>query len=211
VRQVNVIRIVIAEDHPVVRDGIRETLQREPDMEVVGDAGTGTAAVVMCGSLGPDIVLMDLAMPELNGLDAAKHIRNRYPSVKIVMLSAYDDDAFVAEALKIGASSFISKSKSSAEIVDAIRGAYHDHADPPPIASVSVPKPTRDALALTPREREILELSAQGFTSKEIAETARISERTVHTHFRNIFAKLDAVSRTDAVVKAARKGWIQLQ
>lgn len=215
----NLIRIVIAEDHPVVREGIREMLKREDDMEVAGEADSAGVAIDLCGKLLPDIVLMDVSLPGMSGLEAARVLKERFPSIKVLMLTAFDDEAFVVEALGIGASGFLLKSQSSSEILAAVRGVFTGDTV---IAPSAVPALTRrvcrDELeskrqapaALTLREQQILQLSSKGLTSKEIARQVDISERTVHTHFRNIFIKLNAVSRTDAVVRAAKLGWIRL-
>lgn len=215
----NVIRIVVVEDHPVVREGIREMLQREKDIDVIGEADSADSAIDLCGKLLPDIVLMDVSLPGVSGLEAARIVKQRYPMIKILVLTAFDDEAFVVEALGIGASGFLLKSQSSSEILAAVRGVSSGDTVIAPSsgmalarqASLRKSEPEKQALSsLTIREQQILQLSSEGITAKEIARIANISERTVHTHFRNIFIKLNAVSRTDAVVRAAKLGWIRL-
>jgi DNA-binding NarL/FixJ family response regulator len=208
------IRVVLADDHAVVRKGVREFLEDEPDIEVVGEAGDGQQAVEQAVALQPDVVVMDVAMPELSGVEATKRIRSLAPTVRILALTAYDDEPYVFGLLDAGVTGYMLKTAESREIVRAVRAtAAGRSALDPAVASRVVaramqPPPTTEAL--TERELEILRLAARGLTNKQIGAELSISDRTVQNHLANTYAKLEVASRTEAVTVALQRGLIRL-
>ena len=211
------VRILIADDHPVFRDGIRKLLDEEEGMEVVGQAGNGEEAVALAIQLKPDIIIMDITMPKLNGIEAAKQIKETLPTTAILMLSAFDYESYIVAALRAGVAGFLSKGARSTELMAAIKGvAVGEPVLDQGVAyrilnrlvatGDSVPRPKLDELS--ERELDVLRLAAKGMTNREIANKLVISERTVQTHFLNIFRKLDVGSRTEAVLRALKQGWL---
>jgi len=210
-------RVLIADDHPLFRDGLR-TLLEARGTEVIGEARNGREAVEMAGSLHPDVVLMDLSMPEVDGLAATRLISASQPDVKVVILTASEDDADLFEAIKSGAQGYIFKNLESAEIFRLLDGvAVGEPALTPALARklltefarpAAAPAPDRgDPNALTEREREVLGLLVQGVTSNhDLAERLVVSENTVKYHLRNILDKLHVQNRTQVVAYAVRHG-----
>jgi NarL family two-component system response regulator LiaR len=212
------IRVILADDHAIVRQGTVELLRRESDLNIVGEAGDGKQAVELAMSLRPDVVVMDIRMPVMSGIEAARQIRASLPDTQVLVLSAYDDDQFVISALQAGASGYLLKSATVSELVKAIHQVQAgDTPLDPAIARkviASMPRATGASLQLvdiTARERDILRLLANGLSNRAIADALFISERTVQTHLTSLFAKMQASSRLDAVVMAARRGWITLE
>ena len=208
------IRVVLADDHAVVRKGVREFLEDEPDIEVVGEAGDGQQAVELAVALQPDVVVMDVAMPELTGVEATRRIRSLAPTVRILALTAYDDDPYVFGLLDAGVTGYMLKTAESREIVRAVRATAAGRATlDPGVASRVVARamqPPAGTEALTEREVEILRLAARGQTNKQIGAELNISDRTVQNHLANTYTKLEVASRTEAVTVALQRGLIRL-
>ncbi len=213
------IRIIIADDHAVVREGTRQLLEREPDLEVVAEAGDGEEAVRLVGESRPDVVIMDINMPRLDGVAATKKIKELYPKVSVLILSAYDDDQFVFSLLEGGAAGYLLKSASGREIIDAVRAVNTgDSVLHPAIAHkvlnrfATPAKPREEKIEepLTERELEVLKMATRGMSNQAIADELCLSLRTVQAHLGHIFNKLQVGSRTEAVVRGLKQGWITL-
>jgi len=201
------IRILTVDDHPMLREGIAAVVQSQSDMRIVGEASNGVEAVERFDELRPDVTLMDLQMPELNGIDALKVIRQRHPDARVIMLTTYAGDMHALKAVKTGAVGYLLKSALRRELVDAIRhvhaGGRHIAAE---IANELAMHVAQDAL--TEREVRVLTVVATGKPSKVIARELRMSEETVKSYLKTIFAKLGAATRTEAVAIAMRRGII---
>lgn len=210
-------RILIADDHPVFREGVRNLLDEQDGLEVVGQANDGAEAIEMALELKPDVVLMDIMMPNVNGIEATKEIKKALPSTAILLLSGYSYDSYVLAALRAGAAGFLSKGARNTEFVNAIKAIRMGEPVLDPslaykILSELVAPGTADSKVrleeLHDRELEVLKLAAKGMTNRAIADDLFISERTVQTHFANIFRKLNVGSRTEAVLRALKAGWL---
>jgi NarL family two-component system response regulator LiaR len=219
---VTTIRILLADDHVLVRQGTRELLEREGDLKVVAEAGDGEEAVRLARERSPDIVLMDIAMPVLNGIDATRRIKDANPRINVLALTAYDDDQYVFALLEAGAAGYLLKNVGADALVKAIRAvAVGEAVLDPSIARRVVGRfaqPGGDARPeeslsepLTEREMEVLRLAAKGLKNQEIAGKLSLSVRTVQTHLSNIFGKMGVGSRTEAVLEALKRGWLTLQ
>ncbi|MDO4246835.1 MAG: response regulator transcription factor [Deinococcus sp.] len=209
------ITLLLVDDHPVVRKGTRELLEGESDMQVLGEAGSGEEALTQARALRPDVILMDVSMPGMNGIEATKAIKAEQPGVGVLVLTSYDDDAYVFALLEAGAAGYLLKNASEDDLLGAVRAvAAGESALHPSIARkvlerfsvVSNPTPPEDDLS--PRELEVLRVAASGRTNKEIARDLDISPRTVQVHLANIFAKIGVGSRTEAVLHGIKRGWI---
>jgi NarL family two-component system response regulator LiaR len=215
------IRVMLVEDHVLVREGTKELLNREEDVQVVAEAGDGEEAIRLARQCCPDVILMDIAIPKLNGLEATKRIKASTPEPAVLVLSAYDDDEYVFAFLEVGAAGYLLKDVSADELIKAIRSVHAGE-------SVLHPAVTRKVIDyfaqqrtdaqkasvpayLTDRELEVLKLAARGMTNREIGGTLDISARTVQVHLSNVFGKLGVGSRTEAVVYAVREGWLALE
>ena len=214
------IRIILAEDHVVVREGIRELIQGEPDMEVVGEAGDGEEAVALVSQVETDVVLMDIAMPKLNGIEATRRIKETHPSVSVLVLTAYDSEEFIFALIEAGAGGYLLKNVRGRELLNSIRAVYDGESviHPAIIAKIfshlefeggKTAKQERSEV-LSKRELEVLKLSADGLSNKDVARELSVGIRTMQTHWRNIFNKLGVGSRTEAILCGLRKGWITL-
>ncbi len=208
------IRVFLADDHPVVRQGLRTFLESRDGIDVVGDAGDGEAAVAAVERLRPDVVLMDLVMPGLSGVDAIARIREHSPETRVVVLTSFASDDQVIPAVQAGAAAYLLKDVEPTGLEAAIRLVHQGEAllDPQITArvmeEVAHPPPTGDLASLTPREREVLGLLARGLSNRELADTLVVSEKTVKTHVSNILMKLGVHDRTQAALLAVREGLV---
>ena len=207
------IRLLIVDDHPVVRDGLHGMLDGQPDFEVVGEAGDGSEAVNLSETLNPDIVLMDLRMPVMDGVAALREIKARSPQVQVLVLTTYDSDADILPAIEAGAAGYLLKDSSRQELYDGIRAAARGETVlAPAVAARLVGKMRAPAEEqLSSREVEVLQLVAEGKSNGEIAAQLHISQATVKSHLVNIFGKLGVSDRTAAVTAALRKGILRLE
>lgn len=218
------IRVILADDHAILRQGTAELLRREPDIDVVGEAANGQEAVELAHRLKPDIVVMDVRMPVLSGVEATRQIRESLPAVQILVLTAHDDDQYVFSLLEAGASGYLLKSAPISELIKAIWlvRAGESPLDPA-IARRIVSRmsgghtPTRASEGdvsmpeeLTARELDVLQLLARGLSNRGIGEALFISDRTVQAHLTSVFDKLGVASRLDAVLTAIRRGLLSL-
>ena len=214
------IRVLIADDHALVREGTRRMLEQEADMEVVGEAGDGEETVRLACELKPDVAIVDIAMPKLDGIEATKQVKARCPSVTILILSAYDDDQFIFSLLEAGAAGYLLKSVRSRDLVEAVRAVHAGESVLHPSIAKKVlnrfvsgggkPEAARPADVLSDREKEILRLATKGLSNADIAKELYLSVRTVQGHLGHIFNKLQVGSRTEAVVRALKEGWVTL-
>jgi DNA-binding NarL/FixJ family response regulator len=214
----NPIRVLIADDHTVVRDGLAAVLSRRPDITVVGEASNGVEAVEKAQELRPDVILMDLRMPEMDGAEAMRRIRERDPEVRFLVLTTFDNDEYIFEAIQAGAKGYLLKDASREDLFRAVAAVYRGESlIQPAVASrvldrfVELSQRTVPGETLSEREVEVLRLMARGAANKEIAAALFISESTVKTHIANIFQKLDVNDRTEAVTTALQKGIIRLE
>jgi NarL family two-component system response regulator LiaR len=213
----DLIRIFIADNHAIVREGLRALLATEPDLELVGEASDGLHAVSKVRGLRPDVILIDMLMPRMDGLEAILEIRKDWPEAKIIVLTSFSDDEKVFSAIRNGALGYLLKESSPQDLLQAIHSVARGEGFLSPTIASKVmrelnqpPKlpPTKDPL--TEREVEILQLVAQGLTNDEIAEKLVVSERTVRTHVSNILAKLQLANRTQAALYALKEGLASL-
>jgi DNA-binding NarL/FixJ family response regulator len=213
------IKVLLADDHQIIRDGLRSLLTNEPDIEVVGEANDGRAAVEMTQRLKPDIVVMDITMPGLNGIEATRQVRAISSDIKVLALSMHADKRFVAGVLHAGASGYVLKNCAFRELIQAIHTvAVNQTYLSPTIADIVVesyvrhsPLPASPLSVLTPREREVLQLIAEGLTLKKIAATLCVSPKTIETHREQIMRKLNASSVAELTKYAVREGLTSLE
>lgn len=214
----NPISILIADDHLVVREGTRQILDREDDLEVVAQASDGQEAVDLTVALRPRIALLDISMPNMNGIEATRQIKQVAPETAVLVFTAYDYDEYVFAILEAGAAGYLLKNSRSGELVDAVRrvaegeSVLHPSIAAKVLSHVTGHDETQDDLLepLTERELEVLRLAALGLSNREIADRLIVSPRTVQSHMANIFAKLNVGSRTEAVIMGLKRGWITL-
>jgi DNA-binding NarL/FixJ family response regulator len=208
-------RILICDDQKITSDGLELMLNLEPDMDVIGVAANGAEAVEMAETLQPDIVLMDLKMPIMNGIEATRHIHQHYPDIAILVLTTYDDDEWVFDAIRAGAKGYLLKDTPRVDLIKAVRGTVQGKSFVDPevagklLNQVSGQTALPDAALtqkLSPRELEILGLIAQGMTNHDIAAQLFLSDGTVRNYVSSIFAKLEVTDRTQAAVIAVRHG-----
>lgn len=215
------IRVIIAEDHAVVREGTRQLLEREPDLEVVGEAADGAQAVALVERLNPDVAIMDISMPVMTGIEATRRIKVARPNTAVLILTGYDDDQYVFALLSAGAAGYLLKDVPSAEVVRAVRMVHagepvlHPAIARKVLARFARPGEHADALrdgdTLTDREVEVLRLAACGLGNAEISERLSLSIRTVQVHLTHVFAKLGVGSRTEAVIAGLKSGLLKLE
>ncbi|HEY7348628.1 MAG TPA: response regulator transcription factor [Ktedonobacterales bacterium] len=210
------IRILIADDHPLFRDGVRTLLQSVQETEVVGEASTGEEAIAQAAALQPDVILMDLHMPGLNGIEATRAILHTSPHIGILVLTMFEEDDSVFAAMRAGARGYLLKGADQAEILRAIHAVSHGEAIFSPaiaerltqyfaaLGQASLPQAFPE---LTDREREVLGLLAQGCSNSEIASRLVLSQKTVRNHVSNIFNKLQVADRAQAIIRAREAGW----
>lgn len=215
----NEIRIVLVDDHRVVREGTRQILQKETDLRVIGEAGDGEEAIRLVSELKPDVVVMDISMPRLNGIEATKRIKAMYPHIAVLILTAYEQDQYIFAALEAGAAGYLLKDIHGQELVAAIRSVQAGESVLHPIVARKaldrfVRAEIKDMVpqfeALTDREVEVLRLAARGRSNAEIAGDLGISTRTVQGHFGKIFEKFQVSSRTEAIVYGLKYDLLKL-
>ena len=206
------IRILIVDDHSVVREGLQMFLRLDPELEVVGQARNGTEAVQEARRLKPDVILMDLLMPQMDGIEATSLIRRELPETEIIALTSVLEDERIFGAIRAGAIGYLLKDTEAQELRRAIKAAAAGQVQLSPQVAARLlreqQKPPAPAEELTPREREVLQLLAHGLANKEIARDLGIGEKTVKTHVSNILSKLDVLSRTQAAVLAVQMGLV---
>jgi len=216
---VDKIRILLADDHTILRSGVRALLENEPGLSVIGEAEDGRAAVSMACKLKPNVVIMDIAMPLLNGLEATRQIKIQCPDVKVLVLSMHDNEEYIRQALEAGAMGYILKDAAPGELVNAIRSVYRGEAVLSPAVTRLViedylrwggTRPQEESDSLSPREREVLQLIAEGYTNKQIAEILSISIKTVQAHRNNLMQKLDLHDRGELIKYAIQKKIIEI-
>lgn len=208
------IRVLLADDHAIVRAGIRQVLEHASDIHVIAEAGDGEAAKRLIEQLQPDVAVLDIQMPKVSGIEVTRWVRASLKHVGVLVLTAYDDDPYVMAVLQAGANGYVIKTASPEELIQAVREVYEGK-------SVLDPAIARKLMAhlfpnqkvhtlekLTDRELEVLSLAAKGYTNKAIGVQLSISDRTVQGHLAHIFTKLQASSRTEAVMRAVSLGWI---
>jgi NarL family two-component system response regulator LiaR len=215
-------RVVIADDHGLVREGLRAVLEGEPDLEVVGEAEDGNQALEVCRTLGPDLVLMDVRMPEVDGLEATRKIKEEMPNTSVIMVTMHENPDYLLEAIRAGAAGYILKDASAERLVEAVRRTLDgesplnqelamrlltrmaNESEP----SARAPEKSQDPMpeGITPREVEVLRLLAQGRTNLQIAQDLAVSRGTIKSHVQNIIAKLGVSDRTQAAVRAIELG-----
>jgi DNA-binding NarL/FixJ family response regulator len=223
------IDVMIVDDHPVFRQGLRNVLAAQEGLRVVGEAADGEAAIEQAGTIRPDVVIMDINLPELNGLQATRELKDRFPDIQVIMLTAYDDEEQIYHAIRAGASAYHAKDVRPERLIGVIRQVNEGHyvvddsvLDEEGIGDWLLRKFKRfggevfagneDFLSpLTPREMEILELVVQGMSNRKIAYHLGISHQTVKNHMTSILRKLGATGRTEAAVSALRRGWVPLR
>jgi DNA-binding NarL/FixJ family response regulator len=216
-------RVAIVDDHQLVREGLRDLLEDAPDIEVVGEATNGREALLLCSRLHPDLVLMDVRMPEMDGLAATQELKQRYPEISVMMVTMHENPDYLLEALKAGAAGYVLKDGLRQEVVTAVRRVRDGESSLDPELAARLlrrlaaedqgeARPAEGGLpadVLTPRELEVLGLVQRGRSNREVAEELYISRGTVKRHIENIMAKLGVSDRTQAVVKALQLGILE--
>ena len=214
-KETRIITLVLADDHQIFRDGLRALLAQEPDLQVIGEASNGLEAIQLVGQLKPDVLVLDLMMPGLNGDEAAHQVRQRVPSTRIVILSMHTNEAYVLRALKCGADGYVSKASGIAELVQAIRQVTQGRRYlSPPLSERAIElyiqkaqeAPLDPYETLTLRERQVLQLAAQSCSNAEIAERLLLSARTIEAHRTKVMRKLGLRDQTDLVRYALQHG-----
>jgi two-component system, NarL family, response regulator LiaR len=203
------IRVLIVDDHAMVRKGLAAFLKVKPELQYVGEAANGAEAVALCDRLQPDVVLMDLLMPEMSGAEATRAIRHRWPHIHVIALTSFGEKEMVREALQAGAISYLLKNVSAADLAAAIEAAYAGRATLAPEAVTALVQPVSTEPTygddLTPREREVLSLMVAGLNNPEIAERLVVSRATAKAHVSSVLSKLGVSNRAEAVVYAVQK------
>jgi len=215
------IRILIADDHAIIRDGTRQILEQERDMEIIAEAADGAEAIKLAGTTKPDVAIIDIAMPGVDGIEATRRIKQLYPNIAVLILSAYDDDQFVFSLLEAGAAGYLLKSVRGRELIEAVRQVHAGESVLHPaiarkVLNRFVPSSgkaggQKSMEVLSDREIEVLRFATRGLSNQEIADELCLSLRTVQAHLGHIFNKLQVSSRTEAVVRALKEGWVTLE
>ncbi len=215
----NKIRVLLADDHTILRDGIRALLDDQADIEVIGEAEDGLSTVKMVAKLKPDLVIMDIAMPLLNGLEATRQIQRDYPQVKVLILTMHENEEYIRQVLAAGALGYVLKDAAAHDLLGAIRAVHRGEAVlSPAITRLVIEdylrwgdiRPADTSNGLTPREREILQLIAEGYTNKKIAEILSLSVKTIQSHRSNLMSKLDLHDRGELIKYAIQKKIIDI-
>ncbi|MFC2069842.1 response regulator [Chloroflexota bacterium] len=216
----NKITVIIADDHELFREGTRNLIDQEKDMEVVGEVGNGQEAIALVTSIHPNIVLMDISMPVVNGIEATRQIKVSQPSTAVIILTAYDNDQYIVALLEAGAAGYLLKNVSGKELINAIRAVHAGEAVLHPAIAKKVfsyfgktgsePNELVQVKEVSEREMEILRLAAKGMSNQDIADSLFLSRRTIQAHLNNIFRKMDVGSRTEAVLQAIKRGWLNV-
>jgi len=217
----SVIKVLVAEDHLITRQGICRLLEDEGALTVIGEAGDGEEAVQMVTEMQPDVVIMDIAMPKLNGIEATRQIKLIRPATSVLILSAYDDDEYVFGLVEAGAAGYLLKTASGEELTHAIRAVHKGEPVLDPIITCKVlnrlrfsgkiPRTARPFERPSDRDLEVIKLAAKGMSNREIADKLHLSRRTVEGNLRTIFNRLGVGSRTEAVIQAMGRGWFTLE
>jgi len=210
----NLIQVILADDHAVVRQGIRDFLQADPQIRVTGEADNGKTAWRLIDRRPPDVAVLDIRMPDLSGIELTKRIKERYPQVRVLILSAYDDEPYILALLRAGADGYILKTAQGDDLVRAVKRVHAGKSMlDPDVAAKAMAALTHagPVEALSERETQVLRDVAKGRTNREIAQGLRISDRTVQGHLANIFGKLHVSSRTEMVTVALQRGLITLE
>jgi DNA-binding NarL/FixJ family response regulator len=214
---VDKIKVLLVDDHAIMRDGIKALLSLNSDITIVGEASDGKEAIEKMAEMKPDVIIMDIAMPGMDGLEATRRIKKQWPGVKVLVLTQYDNREYILTAIKAGAAGYVPKRALGSELVTAVRSVYKGDSFLHPSAATALVEDYRQQVkgaepydALTPREREILKLIAEGHTSREIAENLYISLKTVTGHRTRLMEKLDLHNRTELFKFAVRKGLVTL-
>ena len=211
------IRVLIADDHTLVREGTRELLSKDPLITVIGEAADGVKAVDLIERLHPDVALVDITMPGLNGIEVTKRVRASRPDVAVLILTVHDEDPYVMAVLQAGAAGYLLKTIQARDLIDAIRSVHSGSGALHPTATRAVfehvrthPFPDEGTAPLTDRELEVLRLAARGMSNKQIARALGLGPRTVQTHLANVFKRLGVSSRTEAATYALREGLLDI-
>jgi DNA-binding NarL/FixJ family response regulator len=215
----NIIKLIIADDHLVVRKGTRQILEGDPDFQIMGEAANGEDTLKMVEEVSPDVVILDIAMPVLNGIEVTRQIKKTHPETAILILSNYDNDEFVFSLLEAGAAGYLLKDVGSQDIINAIKAIKRGESVLHPVIASKVmkrffpdPRPDKEAeKILGDRELEVLRLAGKACSNQAIADKLGLSLHTVEAHMRHIFAKLKVGSRTEAVMVAIKQGWIVME
>lgn len=213
----NVLRVLIADDHTIVRSGIRLLLEAETDINVVGEALDGNQALAMVQTLLPDIVLMDIAMPGMDGLEATRQIKNHWPNIKVLVLTMHRSDEYFFEMIKAGASGYILKGAETSDLINAVRVVGRGEVFLYPTMAQKLVSDYLKAIeyendtdsSLSPREKQVLQLLVEGYSNKQIAEKLVVSPSTIYTHYSNLLNKLGLSSRHELIQYARKRGFIQ--
>ena len=214
------IKILIADDHAVVREGTRRILEQDQRLEVVAEAGDGEEAIRLATNLKPDVAIIDIAMPNIDGIEATRQIKALCPDTTVLILTAYDDDQFIFSLLEAGAAGYLLKSVRGRELIDAVRSGHAGESVLHPaiarkvlnrfVPSSGKPIEEESLDVLSQREMEVLKLAARGLSNQDIAEELCLSMRTIQGHLGHIFNKLQVGSRTEAVIRALKECWVTL-
>jgi NarL family two-component system response regulator LiaR len=201
------IRVLVVDDHPLAQAGVRHFLNALPDMELVGEAASGDEALELCARVRPDVVLMDVAMPEPDGLASTRALKARFPQIKVLMLTSFSESGVVQEALRAGASGYMLKNATGLDLAQAIRSAFAGHMTMAPEATEALVNAMRtpEGTHLTEREREVLTLLAEGLSNNQIAERLLVSTATVKFHVSSVFTKLGVSTRAEAIAAAYKR------
>ncbi len=212
------IRILLADDHVLVREGTRQILERDPALHVIAEAGDGQEAVALTEREHPDVVIVDISMPVMNGIEATKGIKRVSPKTAVLVLTAYDYDEYVFAILEAGAAGYLLKNARGSALIEAVHKVYEGESVLHPAIAKKVLRRVTGQVAqggrgsqLTERELEVLRFAGQGLSNRQIAQELVLSPRTVQAHLANIFGKLQVGSRTEAVMVGLRRGWITLE